>query len=98
VKAGQPVKGTTAFVSDTSITVTFEDAPPGIYEAPADEEFREIARARGGILACGPRAGEAGSLTGCTGAGHCSRPTARRHAVFRRSRVRYSASAHENRS
>ena len=63
VKIGKPVTGATAFVSETSIAVTFDDAPFGVYEAPADEPFRESARARGGILAGVTHALHPGELT-----------------------------------
>ena len=48
----EPAKGATAFVSNTSIAVTFESARFGVYEAPAEPQFRDRAHAFGGIVVC----------------------------------------------
>ena len=63
LKIPEPVDGAVAFITRTSVAVAFQIAPLRTYEAPADEETLECARARGGVLIGVTHAVHPGELT-----------------------------------
>lgn len=60
---GRPVDGAVALITGTSVAVAFQVSPLRTYEAPADEEIVECARARGGVLVGVTHAVNPGELT-----------------------------------